>query len=173
MISCQFNEQMHIGTIVLQPNRSWTWRANTHFVATLMILSCAIAISFTWRGYWVVLPFTVIELSVLLGCLYYCVRRTHTTEVITLSERELIYECGIRRPTERRSFDRYFSRFFVRKPQHPWYCKQIALRCRGEEFEVGRFLSDEEKDDLVHHLRRIIQRLDVPPEAAGNGFPRQ
>lgn len=167
MISCQFNPQLHTGTIVLQPNRSWTWRANTHFVITLMILSGAIAITFTLHGFWMVLPFTVLELSALLGCLYYCVRRTHTTEVLTLSERELIYECGIRKPTVRRAFDRYFSRFFVKAPRHPWYSKRIALRCRGEEFEVGRFLSSEEKDELVRELRTLIARLEAPAQGRG------
>ena len=147
---------------MLRPNRSWTWRANVYFVATLMIVSLAVAIAFTWNGMWVILPFTVLELTVLAAALYYCVRRTHTTEVLTLSRHRLVLERGISRPSQRLDFDRYFSRFFVRAPRHPWYRKKIALRCRSEEHEVGSFLTDEEKDDLVQQLRRMISRLDEP-----------
>lgn len=160
MISCRFDDQIHTGTIVLQPNRSWSWRANSWFVCTLMVVSLTVAVTFGFKGIWVILPFTVLEMSVLLACLYYCVRRTHTTEVLTLTDRELIYESGIRAPTQRRTFDRYFARFQVTASRHPWYGKRISLRCRKERLEVGRFLNAEEKDDLVRHLRATIHRLD-------------
>ena len=167
MIAANFDDAAATGQIVLRPNRSWTWRANTYFVATLMVISMAIAAAFTANGYWVILPFTVLELTVLLACLYYCVRRTHTTEVLTLSRRELVFERGIHRPTQRMAFERYFARFFVEPPRHPWYHKQIRLRCRDQALEVGSFLNDDEKDDLVRQLRRMINRLDtLPPEDA-------
>ncbi len=162
MVAADFDQTALTGQIVLRPNRSWTWRANTYFVATLMVISMSVALAFTWNGMWVILPFTVLELAVLTGALYYCVRRTHTTEVLTLSQHRLVLERGINRPSQRFDFDRYFSRFFVRAPKHPWYRKKIALRCRSEEFEVGSFLTDEEKDDLVSQLRRMISRLDEP-----------
>jgi len=162
VIAAHFDENAAEGQIVLRPNRSWTWRANLYFVATLTVVSLSVATFFTWHGMWVILPFTVLELTVLTAALYYCVRRTHTTEVLTLSRLRLVVERGINRPTQRFDFDRYFSRFFVRQPTHPWYGKRIALRCRGHELEVGSFLTDDEKDDLVTQLRRIIRRLDQP-----------
>lgn len=173
MITCQFDDQRHMGTIVLQPNRSWTWRANAWFVCTLMVVSLSIAVTFGFNGIWIILPFTVLEMSVLLACLYYCVRRTHTTEVLTLTDRELVYESGIRAPTQRRTFDRYFARFQVTASRHPWYGKRVSLRCRKEQLEVGRFLSAEEKDDLVRHLRATIHRLDDAPTGRAHTAARQ
>lgn len=163
MISSAFDPHTASGRIVLRPNRSWTWRANTYFVGTLMILSLTIGTMFTLQGMWVILPFTVLEMSVLFACLYYCVRRTHLQEVLTFSAESLILEKGVNRPQVRLEFKRYFTRFFVRGPRHPWYRKQIALRCRDRELEIGSFLSSEEKDDLIRQLREMIQRLDGTP----------
>jgi len=162
MIAADFDSSLGRGQIILRPNRSWTWRANTYFVATLMVVSLSVATVFSLNGMWVILPFTVLEIGVLTAALYYCVRRTHTTEVLTLSPARLVFERGINKPTQRLDFDRYFSRFMVEAARHPWYRKRVALRCRNQEFEVGSFLSDEEKDVLISQLRGMISRLDEP-----------
>ncbi|MGA0839007.1 MAG: DUF2244 domain-containing protein [Pseudomonadales bacterium] len=163
MITSNFDTDARAGCIILEPNRSWTWRANTLFVATLMVISVTIAIAFTAQGYWVVLPFTALELSVLTACLYYCVRRTHLKEVLTFRPESVVLERGVLRPERRHEFERYFARFFVRPAKHPWYQKRIALRCRDEEVEIGRFLTSEEVDALVPVLRRMINQLDTLP----------
>lgn len=170
MIACDFDTETAAARIILKPNRSWTWRANSYFVATLMTISLIIAASFTAQGFWVILPFTVLEMSVLTAALYYCVRRTHVTEVLSLNQNELVFERGIRRPSERFAFERYFARFFVKPARHPWYRKKIELKCRDQALEVGQFLSDEEKDQLVRELRHIIHRLDsAPPTSSAAG----
>ncbi len=163
MITSDFDQATVSGRIVLRPNRSWTWRANTYFVGTLLIISLAIATAFTARGMWVILPFTVLEMSVLLACLYYCVRRTHLQEVLIFSPESLVLERGVNRPQLRVEFQRYFTRFFVRGPRHPWYRQRIALRCRDQEMEIGSFLSGDEKEDLIRQLREMIHRLEAAP----------
>jgi len=166
MINSDFDQATTSGRIILRPNRSWTWQANTYFVGTLLVISLAIGSAFTLQGMWVILPFTLLEMSLLLACLYYCVRRTHMQEVLTFSPESLVVERGVNRPKVRLEFQRYFTRFFVRGPKHPWYRKQIALRCRERELEIGSFLSSEEKDDLIQQLREMIQRLDGPHNGA-------
>lgn len=175
MVAARFDDQAFAAYIVLRPNQSWTWRANTYFIGTLMTISLTVATAFTVQGFWMILPFTVLELSVLTSCLYYCVRRTHITEVLRLNRDELVFERGINTPTQRHAFDRYFTRFFVKPPRHPWYRKTIELKCRDQAMEVGQFLSDEEKDRLVRELRQIIHRLDsAPPDStAADPGPRQ
>ncbi len=160
MIACDFDEQSAAACIILRPNRSWTWRANTYFVGTLMAVSLLVGFAFTAQGFWVILPFTVLEMAILTSCLYYCVRRTHTMEVLHLNQDRLVFERGINQPTQRFSFERYFTRFFVEPAAHPWYRKKIELKDRNRALEVGRFLSDEEKDQLVVELRGVIHKLD-------------
>ncbi len=166
MIALEFDAAERAGRIVIQPNHSWSWRANVWLVAVLAAVSGAIGLGFAWRGMWPVLPFAGLEVVVVLGSLYYCVRRTHTQEVLTFSPDMLLFERGVREPRVRRQFQRYFTRIFVRPPPHPWYRKRIALRCRGQELEIGSFLTSEEKDDLVSALRDMIQRIEsLPPDS--------
>lgn len=160
MITSTFDPEARRGTIVLRPNRSWTWRANILLVGTLMAVSGSVATIFAYRGMWLILPFTFVEMSVLLGALYYCVRRTHRAEVLTFSAQHLVLERGIGIPQSVQRFDRFFARFLVREPRHPWYRTRIELRCRGQQTEIGAFLTGAERDDLVTVLRDMIQRLD-------------
>jgi uncharacterized membrane protein len=54
-----------VGQIVLQPNHSLSWRALKYFLAFMMLVSFGIAITFVFFGYWLVLPFTVLEMAFL------------------------------------------------------------------------------------------------------------
>jgi len=160
MVSADFDEAKQVGTIVLRPNRSWTWRANTYLLITLSTISALIASSFAARGLWMVLPFSALEMAVLFGCLYYCVRRTHRQEVLTFSPAELLIEVGHRAPERTLRYDRFWTRFQVEPPRHPWYAERVAVRSRGATFEIGSFLNATDKRDLVSHIRTIIRRLD-------------
>jgi uncharacterized membrane protein len=159
VIAAHFDESDRIGQIVLRPNRSWTWRSNTYFIGTLMCVSAIVATSFTMRGLWMVLPFSVLEMGVLTACLYYCVRRTHRQEVLTFSVDELVIEQGHREPERTYHFARFFTRFLVEPATHPWYEPTIAVQARGERVEIGRFLTRDEKKNLVTQLRWMVGRF--------------
>lgn len=160
MIHSEFDPAARSGRIVLRPNQSWSWRANLIFLGSLMVISLTVAVFYLFNGYWLILPFTFVEQALLFACFYYVVRRTHRQEVLTFSPEALVVESGLREPDERYEFQRFFTRFLVRPAQHPWYRKQVALRCRDTELEIGSFLSADEKDDLVSSLRAMIAHFD-------------
>jgi uncharacterized membrane protein len=159
MVSADYDAASRTGRIILQPNRSWTWRANLVFLAGLALLSLTIALIFLLGGYWMILPFTLLELAVVATALYWCVRATHRQEVLTFSVDELLIERGIRAPEQRHVFKRLFARIFVRRPRHPWYDTRIAVRSHGREVEIGDFLGPDDKKALVIELRRMVDSL--------------
>lgn len=159
MVSSSYDDHSRTGRIVLRPNRSWTWRANVVFLATITTVSLIIGTSFLLRGYWMILPFNLLELAVLAGCLWYCVRRTHRQEVLTFTDDELHIESGVDRPQDRQVFKRLFARFFVRRPRHPWYGLRIAVRSHGREVTIGDFLNPDDKAVLVTELQRMVDSL--------------
>lgn len=163
MVCATYDADSRTGRIVLQPNRSWTWRANVLFLAGFAGVSLAIGLSFLVRGYWMILPFNLLELAVVSACLYHCVRRTHLQEVLTFSEDELLIERGIRGPQTRHLFKRLFARFFVRRPRHPWYGTRVAVRSHGREVEIGNFLSPDDKSELIEALRSMVSSLGEEP----------
>jgi uncharacterized membrane protein len=159
MIAAHFDECARVGQIVLRPNRSWTWRSNTYFLCTLLTVSLIVAITFALRGYWMVLPFSALEMSALAACLYFCVRRTHEQEVLTFSVEELIVEKGHSEPERIYRFSRFFTRFHVEPAAHPWYQDRIAVQARDQRIEIGRFLTPDEKSRLVSQLRLMVNRF--------------
>ena len=165
MIATTFDPIQGLGTIVLRPNRSWTWRANRYLVYSLMTVSSLIGLGFTVRGLWLVLPFTCLEMTVLLGCLYYCVRRAHRQEVLLLSRDELVLQTGHDRLEHVYRYPRFFSRFRVDAPRHPWYSSRIRLESRDERHDIGDFLTGDEKRELVRCVRDLIHRLESAPRA--------
>jgi uncharacterized membrane protein len=165
MIETRYDDGRHEVQYILRPNQSWSWRANVWFLAVLCVVSLSIAISFAARGFWMVLPFSVLELVVLVICLWLCVRRGFLQEVIVLEPRTVTLQKGRRqqptRLTLERTFDRFFTRFHVERTTHPWRDTRVQIRCRNELHEIGGFLPTEEKQSLIAALRQGIRYVDT------------
>ena len=159
MIAAHFDERTRTGQIVLRPNRSWTWRWNLYCVAALTALSTTVATTFAWLGFWMVLPFTGLEIGALIACLYICVRRTHVQEVLTFSVDELVVETGHRRPEHVHRFVRFFTRFCIERSDNAWREDRIAIQARDQRLEIGRFLSSDDKARLVEQLRLMVHHF--------------
>ena len=82
------------GTIVLRPNQSWTWRYNLYLLYTLLAVSLLMGGFFVYVGAWVILPYSLLELSVLTACMYYCLKRAQRQEVIRVTEEHVTVEQG-------------------------------------------------------------------------------
>ncbi len=158
MVLTDIDDNTRTGTIVLRPNNSWSWRANLWFLCILLVVSFSIATGFLIAGAWVILPFTVIEMSVLGLCIHYCVKQCSRQEVITVSDHEVKIERGIRGPSEHEVFQRMWAKFFVKKPRHPWDPLKLSIASHGIESEIGAFLNQSDKSDLVKQLQRVIPR---------------
>jgi len=150
-----------VGQIVLQPNHSLSWKALKYFLAFMMVLSFSIAIAFLYFGYWLVLPFTGLEMAVLSYCLWLCLRRTSLQEVITFSAEEIRIESGIDSPEKTEIWERFFTKIHVNQAVHPWYRKTVSLVHRGDRFEIGSFLTHKEQDQLIESLHDMVRRADA------------
>ncbi len=150
-----------VGQIILQPNHSLSWRALKYFLALMMTLSFGIALTFLFYGYWLVLPFTGLEMAVLSYCLWLCLRRTSLQEVITFSADEIRLETGIEEPEKTEIWERFFTKIHINQAIHPWYRKSVALVHRGDRFEIGSFLTTTEQDELIETLHDMVRRADA------------
>ena len=165
MISSDYHSDDNTGQVVLRPNRSWTWRANLALLGTLAAVSLTIATAFALQGAWLILPFTLVELTLVALCMHYCVRRAYQQEVLHFTAEELVVEKGSRSVRERWTFERFFTRFSVHPASFPGHRKRVCVRSQQAEVEIGDFLRDDEKDELIDTLRRMIQRLDSAPDS--------
>ena len=150
-----------VGTITMQPNHSLSWKALRYFLIFMMSVSFTIAFAFTAMGYWVVLPFTALEMAVLSYCLWLCLRRSSIQEVLSLTPETITLEVGIKRPQKTYQWQRFFTKIQVQPALHPWYRKKVSLVHKGTELEIGRFLNVDEQKDLLAFLRTLIHRADA------------
>ncbi|MCR9279249.1 MAG: DUF2244 domain-containing protein [Pseudomonadaceae bacterium] len=161
MISSEFDQSQRRGQVILQPNRSWSWRSNVVLLAGLSALSLTIATAFALQGAWLILPMTLLELTVVAGCIWYCVQKAYRQEVLTFSDAELVVETGHREVEKQYHFERFMTRFNITRPAHRGHRKRVMVSSRDMEIEIGEFLAEEEKDELVKTLRAMVQRLET------------
>ena len=144
------------GTIVLRPNQSWTWRYNLYLLYTLLAVSLLMGGFFVYVGAWVILPYSLLELSVLTACMYYCLKRAQRQEVIRVTEEHVTVEQGRKKPEKSHQFIRFWAQFVVKPADHPWSACHVSIKSHSEELELGRFLNREEKSRLVSELKRVV-----------------
>ncbi len=173
MVESSIKPQLDEAQIVLRPNRSWTWRANLGLFYTLAAVSLTIGLSFLAKGLWLVLPFNVLELTVVFLCLRYLLRRTRQQEVITFTDDEVRIECGADAPERVTTFARHWARIQV-TPARPSKRRRIAICSREREQDIGAFLNDDDQTLLVAELRRIVGLFATPahrrPELYANAI---
>jgi len=156
MVVADINPASLTGRIVLKPNFSWSWRANLIFLYILMAISLTIGVGFLFMGAWVILPYSVLEIAVLWLSVYLCVYRCQRQEIITISPYEVIIEKGVLRRQEIRSFNRSWSQFLVKEPRHRGDPSTICIRSHGQEMEIGSFLNQPDKSNLISQLHRVV-----------------
>jgi len=155
MILTDIDDETRTGVIILQPNHSWSWRANVVFLSILMAVSMSIAFGFLIAGAWVILPFSILEMTALAFCIHYCVKQCSRQEVITISDNEVVIQRGINSPSEQQSFTRMWAKFFVQPPRRRWDPVLLFIRSHGKELEIGSFLNSSDKNHLVSQLKRV------------------
>lgn len=161
MINSEFDRTARWGQVVLRPNQSWSWRSNVILLVGLTALSLTIATAFALQGAWLILPITLLELSLVAACIWYCVQQAYRQEVLTFSDTELVLETGHRDIEKKYQFERFVTRFNITKPAYRGHRKKVSVRSRELEIEIGEFLAEEEKDELVSTLRAMVQRLET------------
>lgn len=160
MVSAEFDGVRQTGQIILQPNHSWSWRANLYFLVTLFVISIGIALLFLVQGFWLILPFAGLEMLALSAAIYYCVRKTHRQEVLHFSMEEVVIESGVNKVEEQHRFQRFFTRVRVEGPSGSRRSQRIAISERDHNVEVGQFLTDDDKAILIRELRHMIRQLE-------------
>ena len=141
----------------IQPNAALR-RAGWHRpLVALVLVSLLVALRFAWLGYWVILPFTVLELALLLGAVRLIMRREGYMETITVGNQTL--EIAHSQPQKNRHwrFPTYWTQVRMQPPRHHWYPHRLLIGYRSEWVEVGRCLLDQEREALANALRRQVR----------------
>lgn len=141
---------------VLRPNRSASWTEIKLFFALVAGVSAAIAVTFALVGFWPVLPFAGMELTLLWLCLCHNADQGREREVIEIDERQVAIEQGRAASRRRWTFDRAWARIRMESPAARLHPCRLVLGSHGRTVRLGRFLAEDELRELERHLRASL-----------------
>lgn len=152
--------------IELVPNCSLTPRSARLFVGSLALLTFAVALFFTARGLWPVLPFAGLEIGLLAWAVKASLRSGARREVIVVSDETVTVERGLPGGMSLMVFPRHWARVKLRDPQRSAHPSRLTIESHGRACEVGRFLTEEERRGLALRLQRLVGNTSESPALA-------
>ena len=156
MIIYDTDQEKRVYRIVLIPNRSISWPLLVRFYVFTCFVSFSIASIFAFIGYWMVLPFSGLEMLALGIGLYLASRKIYGQEVITFDGNKIRVEKGCHRPDQQWEFDNYWARISVEKQGQYVKHQKVFIGSHGARIELGAFLHDSEKESLAFELNAGI-----------------
>lgn len=146
------------GRLVLAPHRSASWRENLWLVAAVAVLAVPIAVGWALLGYWIILPLCGLELLALLVGLYWSSHALLAREVVVVGEEVITIEAGRREVERRFELPRHWARVLLLPGRGRTHPRRLILRSHGRAVELGRFLTDDEREQAAAWLRERIAR---------------
>jgi uncharacterized membrane protein len=157
MLNIEYDLDTRCGHIVLRPNQAASWRENRRFLLVVAAVAVFVSTGFALMGAWMILPFAGLEVAALTSLMWYVYSVHSRQEVVHFSEQEIIVEQGKHQPESVWRCQRPWCRFNLHR-SHPWYPRQLTLSCHQREIEIGRFLTDEERETLHRHLADLMRQ---------------
>jgi len=154
----------------LAPHCSLSVRGAVLFFASVCVVTLGVAIAASALGYWPVLPFAGAEMLLLAWALKTNMARRHEREHVEVSEREVVIEYARGNP-RRVVFQRHWARVKIRRPNSP--PSSLVIESHGRAYEIGRFLTEDERRQLAATLRGLIGGMNQSPALPDSGSPEQ
>jgi len=149
--------------IELAPNCSLTPTGAKLFFGATCLFSLAFAMIFVVMGFWPVLPFWALEMLGLGVALHASMRRRRYTQTVTITESQISLVTRSRRGEAKQEFARHWAKVKLRSPQARSYPSRLMIESSGRAFEVGSFLTEEERCLLAERLRNLVGGMNESP----------
>jgi uncharacterized membrane protein len=142
---------------LMRRNCSFTPKQVGIFYLSMVCFSGLITTYFWWIGAWMVVPFTVIELSVLGIALLIYARHARDYEKITLQNSELIIELNLGYKKSLTQWNAPWVR--VKDPESLYDRKKdlVILESGAQTITIGQFILAEKRHDLAKEIRQALR----------------
>jgi uncharacterized membrane protein len=151
--SCQF---------ILRPNGSLTPSGARRFLLLIGSMTIAIALPFALHGFWPVLAIAVLEIAALGWALYLSMRASRRSEAIFVDGDTVRVERVDRTGLHSVEFTRHWARVTLLAVVAT-HRSRLFIESHGRGCEVGRFLTEEERQAFARRLRQLIGGVNRSP----------
>ena len=150
-------------TIQLSPNCSVTPKGAALFFGSVCLVSFAVATYSALLGLWPIFPFAGLEMLALGWALMLSLRRRHYLQTITVSDDCVAVETRFRGKIKQIEFPRHWAQVKLRSADTRLHPSRLTIESHGRSYEVGSFLTEEERRALATRLRRSVGRVNESP----------
>ena len=140
-------------SIDLAPNKSSSINENLVFFGFLSLICLTFGIGFFVIGATMILPFAGLEVLALILILRINRKWLNQKQALHLDK---LY-VKIEKDDKKIIFDRFLSKFLVEENNSK---KVLYLKSSNEKIEIGSFLNEEEKEELIDLLKKKVSDLN-------------
>ena len=139
--------------IELRPNKSSSLRQNLLFFGMLSLICITFGVGFFIVGAPLILPFAGLEILALITIIKLNRDWSNQLQILAIDKLHV----KITNNKRKKIYDRFLSKFLIQEKNG---AKVILLQSRKEQIEIGRFLTADEKDELIAILKRKVHELN-------------
>jgi uncharacterized membrane protein len=149
--------------IELAPNCSLNPIAAKLFFGATCLFSLSFALIFVVHGLWPVLPFWAFEMLVLGLALYASMRRRKYTQTVLITDSHISLVTRSRHGEAKQEFARHWAKVRLRSPPRRLGTSRLMIESRGQAYEVGGFLTEENRRRLAVRLNSLVGGMNESP----------
>ena len=139
--------------IELRPNKSSSLRQNVLFFGMLSLICITFGVGFFIVGAPLILPFAGLEILALVTIIKLNRDWSNQLQILAIDKLHV----KITNNKRKKIYDRFLSKFLIQEKNG---AKVILLQSHKEQIEIGRFLTADEKDELIAILKRKVHELN-------------
>lgn len=139
--------------IELRPNKSSSLRQNVLFFGMLSLICITFGVGFFIVGAPLILPFAGLEILALITIIKLNRDWSNQLQILAIDKLHV----KITNNKRKKIYDRFLSKFLIQEKNGT---KVILLQSHKEQIEIGRFLTADEKDELIAILKRKVHELN-------------
>ena len=122
----------------------------------LSVVTLGLAGLLAWQGYWPVLLIAVIQMALVVWILVRAWKQSWVTEWIVVGPERIEVTHRRHKVNRHNVLQTAWAIVELKMPRVAWYGPCVVLRSRSQTLELGRFLTQEERSQLVRDLRSAI-----------------
>jgi uncharacterized membrane protein len=149
--------------ITLAPNCSLSVSGARIFFAATCLFSLTFALFFVLQGFWPVLLFWAAEMLALGAALHASMRRRNYSQTVLITDCWISLVTRSRHGEAKQEFARHWAKVKLRSPPRRLGSSRLTIESHGRAYEVGSFLTEEDRKVLAERLGRLVGGVNESP----------
>lgn len=143
---------------IIRPNHSLSARGTIGAITVFALVLGLISIRLAYMGYWLIIPFLLLDLVAVAFAFYYIRKKCCIHETVKIDDKQLFIEHHELRNAQSWGFDLPWVQVKLQKHAHPWQPSRLLIGSHGKWIELASFLTDEERAALSNELKQTISK---------------